>query len=375
MATIKSSPDVQTPVSSRIAESLSRRIRTGDLAVGERLPAERELARQLGVCAATVQKALKQVERDGLVESQRGRGRFVANWRQSKTWAVAVILYDAANLGHPVMMQRLSGVQPLLEKAGYHIHFIAMNRQAGGGEQGWLKLIEPSRYDGAIVVAHQAQLRQVYSLSEHLPLVWMDQHCVAPGLLGVRSDMVGGGLLAGEHLVELGHREIALLNAGQAVAASQDQHEGVQLAARRKAGVTVRWLNVPRSSDHERIHQVIRDAFTGPDRPTALICGADDLVPAALEQLTALGLNVPADVSLVGWNDTLAPPTVPLALTSVQIDFSAIGRTAAETLQRMLKGDPPDPAWLEGQVKPATLVQRDSTAPPSSGRSHRGTVI
>lgn len=354
---------VQAPVASRIAASLRKQILAGELAAGDRLPAERELAKSFGVSPATVQKVLKELEREKLVKGQWGRGRFVTDWRGSKTWAVAVLLYEAAHLQHPVMMRRLAGIQPPLEEAGYHIHFIVMNRQARG-EQEWPTLIPPSNFDGAIVVAHQAQPRQVFSLAERLPLVWMDHHSMSPNILGVRSDIIGGGLLAAEHLASLGHRRIALLNVGNSTT-SQDQHEGVQLAARRLRDLSVQWLNVPRSADFAPVRETVSEVFAMEDRPTALICGADDYVPAIFEQLHALGLKVPTDVSLVSWNDALPPQAVPIELTSVRIDFTAVGRTAAETLCRMLSDNPPDPAWLEGQVKPAELIVRKSTAPPA----------
>lgn len=350
-------------VAARIAESLRTQIRAGKLAVGDRLPPERELAKQMGVASATVQKAIKELEAAGLVEGQPGRGRFVADWRRSKTWAVAVLLYDTSHLGHPVMLQRLGGMQPPLEDAGYHIHFIAMNRNAGDGEQDWLTLIDPARYDGAIVVAHQVPSQQVFRLAERMPVVWMDQHSVKPGLLGVRSDMLGGGLLAGEHLAQLGHRNIALLNANKHALVHIEQHEGMQLAARRTPGMSVRWLNVISSSDHDAIRKVIAEAFSGQRRPTALVCGADDFVPTVLEQLQNMGLRVPEDVSLVGWNDTLQPPAVPVPMTCIRVDFKAVGNTAATVLRDMLSGDAPESDDLEGQIAPAELLVRASTLP------------
>ncbi len=347
----------------RIAASLRRQIRTGELAVGDRMPPERVLAREMGVSPATVQKVLKELEREGLVKGEWGRGRFVTDWRTSKTWAIAVLLYEAAHLQHPVMMRRLGGIQPPLQEAGYHVHFIVMNRHARGGEQDWPTLIPPSRFDGAIVLAVQAQAQQVHGLAEHMPVVWMDHRCTGPHLAGVWADMIGGGLLAAEHLVELGHRRIALLSAGHSTVV-QDQLEGLQLAVRRTSGLSASWLSVSHSWDHESIRQRVRDAFGGADRPTGLICGSDDVVSPALEQLQAMGLRVPTDVSVVGWNDTLAPPAVPVPMTSVRIDVAAAGRAATEALGRMLEGDPPGLHWLSQQVKPAELVVRASTATP-----------
>lgn len=356
---------VTPPASVQIADSLRQRICLGELAVGAQLPPERALAQQLGVCTATVQKALKVLESEGLIEAHRGRGRFVSDWREARTGVVAVVLYDAMHLRHPLMIQRLAGVHDPLEAAGYHIHFIAMNRRNGAAEQGWVELIDPRRFDGAIVMALQAQPQEVARLAEHLPLVWMDHHSVRPGLLGVRSDVVGGAMTAAEHLMELGHRRIAVLNAGPETTTAREQHEGAQFAARRVTNASVQWLSVPRCVDDQLIRESVRKAFTGPERCTGLICGADDLVPSAIEELEGMGLRVPEDVSLVGWNDTLAPPSVSVELTSVKIDVNAVGRTAADTLRRMLDGEQPDPAWLEGQVTPAELVVRQSTAPPS----------
>ncbi|WP_432798672.1 LacI family DNA-binding transcriptional regulator [Poriferisphaera sp. WC338] len=353
----------QPPLFTKIAEELRQKIRDGEVAEGERLPTERDLARRMGVSAVTVQKAVKELQREGLIKGKRGSGRFVASRTERKTWTVAVLLYDTNHFANPVMSQRLSGIQSALETAGYHVHYIAMNRRrANESDASWLASIDLSSYDGMVVLAHQAEALQVHALAKQLPVVWMDQHCAGDQLMGVRVDMIGGGLLAAEHLASLGHRRVALLNAGRHVAACQEQHEGMQLYARRHAGFEVCWLNVTKSRDHEQIRQALDRVFVGDERPTALVCGAHDFVPLVMDYFDCLGLEIPKDVSLVSWDDVLAPPTVRLPLTVVDIDIAHAGGIASEVLCKLIDQKPIVPEVLESQVKPAGLIVRESTA-------------
>ncbi|QDU32193.1 Arabinose metabolism transcriptional repressor [Poriferisphaera corsica] len=351
------------PLFTQVAEKLRQKIRDGVVVEGERLPTERDLASRMGVSAVTVQKAIKELQREGLVKGKRGSGRFVALRTERKTWTVAVLLYDSIHFANPVMSHRLSGIQSPLEAAGYHVHYIAMNRRrADEADASWLASIDLSRYDGVVVLAHQAETSQVHSLSQQLPVVWMDQHCAGDQLMGVRVDMIGGGLLAAEHLASLGHRRVALLNAGRHVAACQEQHEGMQLYARRHTGFEVCWLNVTHSRDHEQVRQALDQVFIGDERPTALVCGAHDFVPLVMNYFDCLGLAIPRDVSLVSWDDVLMPPTVRLPLTVVDIDSAHAGGIASEVLCKLIDQKPIAPEILESQVKPAGLIVRESTA-------------
>jgi LacI family transcriptional regulator len=95
---------------------------------------------------------------------------------------------------------------------------------------------------------------------------------------------------------------------------------------------------------------------------TALVCGNDLIATGAYQAARELGLSVPGDLSITGFNDLpmmdlLAPP-----MTTVRVDYHALGRRAAELLLSQLEGQAGPPPGME--LRPAELVVRGSTAPP-----------
>ena len=103
---------------------------------------------------------------------------------------------------------------------------------------------------------------------------------------------------------------------------------------------------------------MLRQVFAGPERPTALFLLADFWAPPVYTELRRLGLRVPEDVALVGFDDVIQPGLSDLELTSMAQDFEGIGRTAGECVLRRLAQ--PD-ASLVSRVFPTRLVLRHSS--------------
>jgi DNA-binding LacI/PurR family transcriptional regulator len=209
-----------------------------------------------------------------------------------------------------------------------------------------------------------------------LPLVVIDAPDV-PGAERVRVDDYGGGLLAGRHVAELGHRRVAIL-AFELIA---DRTRGPVSPHRIESAhfrVTLDRLDGYRKALAE--HGIVAEAvpvWEAPGsvrelgregarwllglepRPTALLCMSDELALGAIRAANDLGLSVPAEVSIVGFDDTPAASWSDPPLTTVRQDLVAKGRQAGELALRALNGARPG--------KPVTidveLQERGSTAP------------
>ena len=112
---------------------------------------------------------------------------------------------------------------------------------------------------------------------------------------------------------------------------------------------------------------MVAQVFSGPDAPTALFLMADFWAPPVYAELKRLGLRVPEDVALVGFDDVVPPGLDDLELTSMAQDFEGIGRTAGELVLRRI-ADPTLP--FVSHVFPARLVVRRS-----SQDSHRPVAL
>lgn len=206
-----------------------------------------------------------------------------------------------------------------------------------------------------------------------LPLVFVDQQ-PEPGYTSVNIDDRAASVAAARHLVELGHRRIALLTLGSAGA--EPGPSDFMVARQRLRG----WLDVlgpagiepvllrPTVKTQEDGAEAVRGLLAGPDRPTAVLCFSDALAAGVVRAAEDAGLRVPEDLSVVGYDDTPLARRLRPALTTVHQDAAEKGRIAAAELAaavaRHRAGEPPEVRRI---VLPTELIVRDSTAPPPPG--------
>lgn len=192
-------------------------------------------------------------------------------------------------------------------------------------------------------------------IRNRLPTVLLDTRF--PGLPDISVDDRYGGYQVGRLLAGLGHTEVAYVNEIETYAF--DSPNVLRLAGLRSVlGETnVREITVARGTDagREGVAKLVDDA----DRPpvTAVVCCRDLVAIGALTELRRRGVDVPSEVSVVGFDDD--PVAEALGLTTVRHPFEESGRLAMRVLHRLL--DRPGET-VESTVLPLTLVERDTTA-------------
>lgn len=191
-----------------------------------------------------------------------------------------------------------------------------------------------------------------------------------PYVLALRTDGSGpaalgddrlGGYLAARHLLDLGHTRIALV-AGPGYASSAAGREAGFREALREAGVAVReqWVRAS-GFGLDSGEQAGLELLSGPDRPTAIVAVNDNTAIGVTAVARRLGLRIPEDLSLVGYNDTPIAARLPVPLTSVRVPFREIAQGTMTLLDRAVEGL--DPQTL---VYAPTLVPRASTVRPTA---------
>jgi DNA-binding LacI/PurR family transcriptional regulator len=161
-----------------------------------------------------------------------------------------------------------------------------------------------------------------------------------PGYTSINVDDRAAAAGAVRHVVDLGHRRIALLTVGLGIDAAEAGSSDFLVARQRLSG----WLDVlgpagiepavlrSEVSTQEDGLAAVRDVLTGPDRPTAVLCFSDALAGGVVRAAEDAGLRVPQDLSVVGYDDTPLARRMRPALTTVHQDAAEKGRLAAAEL-------------------------------------------
>ncbi len=223
--------------------------------------------------------------------------------------------------------------------------------------------------DGLLVYVCGSPGRQLeWARRRGLPIVTVDQRPI-DGLPSINVDDRTGARLGAQHLVDLGHRRVGILTLPYE--AEEDRNAGLVPAHDRMNG----WHDVldplgiePLVSQgvylaSEPSYAAARDLLDRPDRPTGLLCVSDAFAVEVLRAAADLGLRVPEDLSVVGYDDSRVAATSRPPLTTIRQDVRAKGQLAVAALVRAIND--PDSAPPERVVLPAELVVRESTAPPA----------
>lgn len=236
--------------------------------------------------------------------------------------------------------------------------------------------------DGALVYACGATSEAVDWLKRRgLPLVFVDQDPVK-GYPCINVDDRGGAQAAAQHLVDLGHRRIAILTrladepgiADPATIASSTFTTRERMAgwsaALQPAGIdpfTVNAADSTESAGYDAAQLFL--GLPATQRPTAVLAYSDRIALGAVQAARDAGLSVPADLSIVGFDDAMFAATSHPPLTTVRQDVDRKGHEATALLRAAIERGAPQ--RTDHRVLPTELVVRASTAPLSRRRSAR----
>ncbi|MEU5610393.1 LacI family DNA-binding transcriptional regulator [Streptomyces sparsogenes] len=195
-----------------------------------------------------------------------------------------------------------------------------------------------------------------------LPLVMLDsspdEAASAAAAATVNLDIADGMRQTAEHLLALGHRRIAHLAAAVDTWTFRERAAALAAAVAAVPGASAHTEAAPLTVDEGR--RAAERALTRPGpRPTALVCDDDILAAGACKAARRLGLRVPDDVSVTGFDDLALATAVDPELTTVRLPAEAVGAAGMRALMAVLDSEPARDTTL-----PVQLVPRGSSAPP-----------
>jgi LacI family transcriptional regulator len=188
-----------------------------------------------------------------------------------------------------------------------------------------------------------------------------------PHALALRTDGIGpasvgdddlGARLAVRHLLDHRHRRIGLVGGPDYASSARDRHTGYRRALE-EAGITVDETLIAGNAFSMEAGEIAgRALLDRSDRPTAIFAVNDNTAIGVMAAAHALGLSIPDDLSLIGYNDIPVVSRLPVPLTTVRVPFRQIATAALDLLHEANRNDPP-----RTLVATPTLIPRRSTGP------------
>ena len=223
------------------------------------------------------------------------------------------------------------------------------------------------KVDGVAMMTSEMDPGLIKELGKRgVPLVFMDVGQVGPKMSHVAIDYANGIRQAVDHVAALGHKHIGFISGPLDLHSARTRRQAFLEALRTHALAPDKRAIREGTHTAEGGQKAMAALLRLLRRPTAVVCSNDWTAIGALRAIHAAGLKVPADISLVGFDDIpLVSYTTP-PLTSVRMSASDVGATAFDALFKLIGEE-----RLEGDVYqvPTRLVVRESTARPASRRS------
>jgi LacI family transcriptional regulator len=325
-----------------------------------------DVARVANVSAATVSKvvngrygvaqATTQRVQEVIDDLQYESSLVARSLRSHRTNVIGILVSEF----EPFSTEILKGVSQAIGGTGYELLAYSGGGRVGnavGWERRYLSRLSGTLIDGAILVTPT-----VVDSGGAVPVVAIDPHAGPSGMPTVDSDNVKGAIKAMEHLLGLGHRRIGFLAGRTDLESSRLREEGYRTALA-DAGV-------PLDPELMRVGGYRRESAQGParellslgERPTAIFAANDLSAIATMEVAADLGLVVPDDLSVVGFDNVPESALATPQLTTVSQQIQRMGSEALDLLIHLMDGTVERSTHV---CLPTELVVRSSTRPPT----------
>jgi len=273
-----------------------------------------------------------------------------------RTRMVGVILDDLRN---PFFAEIAGGVEQFASELGYRLLLGAGGRQARREHEALEALLE-YRADGVVLVSPRMPSADILAAAREVPLVVIGRQVRRADADFVVTNETHGVELALSHLVELGHERIAHVDGGRGAGAAQRRTAYIRGMKRRRLGRHA--CVIPGDFTEEAGTRAAAELLRRGELPTAVFAANDLIAAGLLGGLVQAGIEVPGEVSLVGFDNISIAHLEHVSLTTVDQPRASMGRFALELLLDRIENRRPS---IVRHIEPS-LVRRATTAPPRS---------
>ncbi len=312
----------------------------------------RSLAEPEKVSDKTREKVMRAVESSGYVVNT-----LAQNFRRRRSNTVIVMVPDIAN---PFFSNIIQGIEKVANRHKYRV-LLADTQGDESRERAYGELVTQKQADGIICLGRSIPF--VYRKGrKSLDPAWppLVMACEYHGEIPVPSVCIDNVAAAEElvgYLLELGHSKIGYINGPNDSVLCQDRMQGFQNSLKvNNVGVNKRWLvqgAFTLSSGYDAMKKLLGEK----DRPTAVFCANDEMAIGAMQACRDEGLAIPADISIVGFDDIVFAEYTSPRLTTIHQPRNEIGERVMALMLEILAGNKPE---FDRVLIPHKLVIRES---------------
>jgi DNA-binding LacI/PurR family transcriptional regulator len=334
---------------------------------------QKDVARKAGVSFMTVsrvinnrsnvddttrKKVLKAVREMGYYPNILGRGLNI-----NRTFSIGVIIpFTAQIFGTAYYIDVLKGIEKACADNSYEI--VLCPKISENEKQDYLKLFLERKADGVLIIAPEIDDPQVRLIDEkNVPCVVVDGRQQGKNIVFIDGDNVKGAVLATSHLISMGHRRIGFIKGWDFVRNGADRLNGYKTCLKEHGIAISEELIVAGDFTQQSGYEGMMKLLGLAERPSALFAGNDLMALGAMKAIQEKGLEIPKDISIVGYDNIQAAQFSVPPLTTVRQFSSDMGYVAADLLIKRINDKK---CRTESRIFDVELVVRRSVAAPRS---------
>ncbi len=330
-----------------------------------------DVAKKAGVSVATVSRVINGTvgvsnETVKRVQEAIAALNYIPNLsaRNLRRFESGTILVVAPNITNPYYTHILAGIGEQARQFGYST-FIYNTMGDKNAERDSLQLLAQRRADGAILLALGAESEEVKSYALEYPVVLCSEYNPSLDVERVSIDNYSAAYEATQFLIGLGHTRIGTISSRNDYISTKLRLKGYRDALK-AAGIALEKRYIAYASadySFESGQALARALLSAEKRPTALFCISDMLALGAIAGANQLGLDVPKDVTVVGFDDVASTTMFHPYITTVAQPCYELGVQSMKLLQRRMT-QKHDTGAEKVVILPHKIVVRESSAPP-----------
>ncbi|MBL1420383.1 MAG: LacI family DNA-binding transcriptional regulator [Alphaproteobacteria bacterium] len=295
---------------------------------------------------------LKEAERQNYVPNQLARSLILQS-----TKMVGLVLTDIMN---PTITKTARSIELDLAKAGYGVMFASSDNELAN-EKRALNHLQSSQVDGILIYpTNRNEISHIQNIAKSGYPILMLSDIPDAGLDVVAIDDIKGAHIAVSHLIEQGHKQIAILDGAKNLGNS-DKYDG-SFAAAEDAGLPSSALQIVDPEGHGAINgfAAMQKAWALTPRPTAIFASTDSLAIGAARWCREHDLRIPQDVAIVGFDNTEAAEFCSTPLTTINYDSEDVSKHAVERIISRIESDNMSDDTTITLIEPNLVIRESS---------------